>query len=345
MSGIPRAVLEAAERADQILKGEGKTGQQEEEAAPDHESDEVGQDEAWPEAGDDAERHGAGDGQVVEQERVESSADADKWRHKYDVLRGKWDKEIPRMNDEIRYLREELAKSRESVGVLMGRVNEMQAGQRQAQEPQPSRQAQEPDTVRKFRDEYQDIAGPIDQMIESKLSVLKAQNPDNDETTARRVNMTAAQVAELNRKLFIRDMNELCPEWQKINTDPKFIQWLTNIDPLTGQPYQSMLTQASNANDAVRVSNFFNAWKAETGAQGVTQQTQPRQKPLESKVEPSRRGGGPATERGGKKTYTRQEIQQFYRDVQRGAYRGRDEDFMRIDRDIVAAQSEGRIVG
>ena len=54
------------------------------------------------------------------------------------------------------------------------------------------------------------------------------------------------------------------------------------------------------------------------------------------------RGGQPVT--GANQTYSPADIEQFFSDVRKGRYKGRDDERGRIERDIFAAQREGRIV-
>jgi hypothetical protein len=140
------------------------------------------------------------------------------------------------------------------------------------------------------------------------------------------------------RAAYTRDLTSMVSNWEVINNDPRFLNWLSQIDPFTGVPIHNILTNAYNKFDAQRTATIFTAWIAESGAQQV-----PKPKPkLDHKVEPVGKRGN-AEPASTAKIYTRAEIKQYYDDVQRGRYRGKEEEMQRIDRDIVAANHEGRI--
>ena len=44
------------------------------------------------------------------------------------------------------------------------------------------------------------------------------------------------------------------------------------------------------------------------------------------------------------KTYSPKDIEKFFTDVRKGKYKGREDERARMERDIFAAQQEGRIV-
>jgi hypothetical protein len=119
-----------------------------------------------------------------------------------------------------------------------------------------------------------------------------------------------------------------------------------------------MLAQAYKSQDLPRVVAFFTGFMKEHAALAPSaQQTptpagqpQPGTPPvtLASLAAPGTGVGGPANasapnETGQQRVYTQAEIGAFYRDVQRGAYKGRDADKKAIENDIFLAQKQGRV--
>lgn len=139
---------------------------------------------------------------------------------------------------------------------------------------------------------------------------------------------------------------QLVPDWRDINEDPAFQGWLLEIDPLTGSSRQAFLEQAQQNLDAHRVAHFFAQWRGGGSLQPAPQQGGNGQSPseLELQIAPGRSRGGPPVNRN-QRTYTTADISRFYDDVRKGVFKGRDEEKGRIERDIFAAQGEGRIVG
>lgn len=90
--------------------------------------------------------------------------------------------------------------------------------------------------------------------------------------------------------------------------------------------------------------NFFKTWEEGRGEVTEAQKNkkaQPSQ--LEKQVSPGRGRSGAAHTPSEPKMYTPQDIKSFFADVQKGKYKGREEERDRIERDIFAAQREGRI--
>ena len=128
-----------------------------------------------------------------------------------------------------------------------------------------------------------------------------------------------------------------CPGWQAQNDDPLFTAWLHNMDPGTNRLRNDLLQTAHAAFQGYRTAEIFNAFreKREIGA-----------RPNASASPDPDIGGGdqlPPNEPV-KPTYTRAEIQQFYREVREGKWKGEREAARREkEADILAAGKEGRI--
>lgn len=153
-------------------------------------------------------------------------------------------------------------------------------------------------------------------------------------------NMTITQQEQI-RNDFWKAIDTQVPDWETINANPAFIDWLQTEDEVTGITPQYFLTQAQVAYDAPRVIKFFNEWKRKA-AGGPTPAPTNIQDPLQQFVAPgASRSTAPVEQK--KKTWTRDEISQFYKDSMLGLYRNRPEEKKKIEADIFAAQQEGRV--
>lgn len=158
-----------------------------------------------------------------------------------------------------------------------------------------------------------------------------------------RVEQVAQKQAQSSEQSFWSDLSAKVPNWRDINADQNFLDWLMEVDPLTGTTRQSYLEDAQRNMDAYRVANFFNTWQGTVGQQ-VAQSPRGAASELDKQVAPgrSRNGGAPAVQQA--KTYSREDITKFFDDVRKGVYRGKETERDRIERDIFAAQRENRIV-
>lgn len=159
--------------------------------------------------------------------------------------------------------------------------------------------------------------------------------------------VTRAQ-AETVQQSFWRQLTDAVPNWQAVNVDPDWHAWLLSNDPLYGGTRQSMLEVAQNNWDAPRVIAFFNAFMGNNPKYSSNKPTQTtRSTPaneLEQQVAPGRPRNATAPNGQQAKVYTRAEISRFFDEVRQGKYKGLESERNRIERDIFAATSEGRVV-
>jgi hypothetical protein len=164
-------------------------------------------------------------------------------------------------------------------------------------------------------------------------------------TVVPQVHQLSQSHAVSKEQRFWADLQTAVPDWQEINTSREFQSWLLEVDPLTGIPRQTYLDDAQRNMDARRVVNFFTAWKGMTGESDARTPTAAQSaSELERQVAPGKGRSGGTKAQGEARTYNADDIKKFFSDVQRGKYRGKETERDRIERDIFAAQREGRIV-
>lgn len=150
---------------------------------------------------------------------------------------------------------------------------------------------------------------------------------------------TVAATAKTADEVFMERLLARVPDFEAVNTSEGFLSWLEEIDPVYGLPRQNALTAAGDARDVDRVAAIFNAYKATIKKPAEATATTK----LDKQVSP-RSSGASQTPVPQREVFTVAEVQAFYRDVQRGAYRGREAEAERLEEMFNAALAEGRIV-
>jgi len=238
-------------------------------------------------------------------EEVVTPEQESNYKRQLEVLKGKYSAEVPRMAQEIRDLKEELAKFQ---------MNET---------PQPRPSKLKPEEIEEYGE------GFIDVMKRAAAEVV----PEDVGQIKKQVDELRAQTNKLSQERFFNDLSRQAPQWERLNEDKEFLTWLSGIDPFTGRIRQEVFDEATSSRDSWRVANFFNAFGGEPKPE------QPVTDPLVEQVEPhTTRVSAPPP---GRRIYSTSDIAQFYSAVREGRY-SRDE-AARIEQDIFAAQSEGRI--
>lgn len=147
-------------------------------------------------------------------------------------------------------------------------------------------------------------------------------------------------------------LNGQVPNWQQINVDQGFKDWLQLSDPYSGRRRHDMLMEAFSRHDTARVVQFFKGFAEVTGTPTNTASPDVSAPPLnngsgkpslESFAAPGRARSGLDVVSPDKPVYTNAQIARFYADRRTGKWKGREADADLIERDIFQAQHEGRI--
>lgn len=238
--------------------------------------------------------------------------DASYWRHRFDVLQGKYNAEVPALRKEIATITEQLAsadkqKSGTAVEQAHSAVSDLTADEIEEYGPDLVKFIQRVATgaSKGSGGDLSEIKGELDQMREEKRQDAEAR--------------------------FWSDLEAQVPTFREINADQEFHQWLAQADRLSGQTRQQLLVDAQHAFDPYRVAAVFKSFSAEAKKtpkeQIPTDLIQPRQTKAAAQY----------LQQG--KVWTRNEISEFYKT--KASY-PRDQ-ASAIEADIFAAQAQGRI--
>ncbi len=160
------------------------------------------------------------------------------------------------------------------------------------------------------------------------------------------VENTSKVVALSQQDRFEAQLDKLVPKWRRIDADPKFIEWLQG-DPLYGPAFQKAVHEL----DGAAAARVFDAYVREAGdpeAEAEAAEAR-RKRELEQQVAPDTSRGDTTAARpageGQPKVWKMSEIRAVYADIQRpkGQRKYTPEQFDALERDIAAAQAEGRV--
>ena len=306
---LPRAVLEAEQRADELLKqlNEAK-GQQ----PPEGETVANGQQPNQDQAQD------ANPSELTDQPQAIAAPPAEEdpsWEQRYRSLVGKYNAEVPRL----------VAGNRELTTKLQSMEKEIEAIK--ASKDTPRESLVKPEEVQEFGEPLVDlIRRAARDEVSSKDSEIASLRAKLD-----RFEATTTKTAEID---FYERLGNAVPDWEILNKDDGFLKWLGEYDELTGLQRQDSLDDAVRMQDASRAARFFNKWKDMGKTQAAT-----ATRSLESQVVPDTVNNSAPPP--GKKIWTRAEIQDFYEKARRGDIA--DDKLIAIEADIHAAQIEKRI--
>lgn len=295
MSNVPQAVRKQGERAEEMLKKAQEHGEQE--------TNEQGQAVAQQ-----------------QEEQLKKPEEPD-YAHAYRTLQGKYNAEVPRLNQQLAdqvKRNEELSRQ---IGELTTKIEELST-------------AKSPDAVRLLED-----AGYDDDVV----AAFRAQSTQIDALTKRndqlieamnemksvkdRVERTEQTQAMTAQQRFIADLEAAVPDWGEVNDNKEFHAFLSGEDGFSGLTRQDVLSRAEKELDAATVIKLFKGFK---GA-----------KPKRAEnIAPAAGQGG--TQHEGGKVFSRAEVAQFYSDLAVGRIKHGPEAQAK-EAEILKAQQEGRI--
>ncbi len=271
-------------------------------------------------------------------EEGEFEAKYEQMKHQYDVLRGKYNKEVPRLNQQIQESGKELEK-------VSAQVSELQ------QQLQEERSKQTEQTTESFHDAMIDggyaTNDPLVKEVEKLRKQINATATENSELKQQLSNLgqdvevakkttTTTSISLFNQAVLTahKDAEEV------LGSNANFHKWLEEYEGHSGITRWQTCEEAMKRRDSDTVIRLIDAWKKESGVKNPPPNQQENLNPdiSHSTVE---------TPAGEKRTYTRKFIHDFYRDkANRTIYeRMTDEEVQELDKDIVQASKEGRVEG
>lgn len=327
MAGLPKAVQEAAKRAEELAK---KMAQNENPEEVIEEEEVVGEDETnleddlalEPEVEDepevdepeeDIEPEPNDDDEEDDEPTVKREETLEYWRDRFHTLQGKYNSEVPELSRRVRQLEQE------NEGLKSLNV-------------QPS-----DEEISKLNEaDFEDYGEEFIALVK----VVNALERRNKQLESLAQGFTT-QSQELNKNTFEDRLTEIVPDWKKININPDFMTWLQNPDGYSGRSkHESLLNAYENLNVKL-VGNIFKEFKKEFS---IPEHKKRKPKnPLEHEIQPKPNKG--EKQRLGRKKkgriYSRADIAKFYRQKTEGKIDPKKAEA--IERDIFLANQEGRI--
>lgn len=281
--------------------------------------------------------------QNVDDTDSEEDQPKDDFVQKYKTLQGMYNAEVPRLHTTNRELQSRVQQMEQLLATLSAQNNTAHQPAIEASPQVTDRDREEYgesiDVMRRVsREEVTPVLQKMGQ-IEKLLQQLQTNVVPQVQNLTHRQAMTAEQQ-------FWSGLTEVVPNWRDVNNDPDFQSWLLDVDPFTGVARQTILEDAQKNLDVRRISKFFSTWLESTGQANAAQNTQRRApaSELEKQVTPGRPRSGSTPSGGKAKVYSPTDIENFFADVRKGKYRGKEAERDRIERDIFSAQKDGRIV-
>lgn len=262
----------------------------------------------------------------AEPEPVKQSED-ETWERKYKTLQGMYNADVPRLRTEVADLKSQLELA----------IAKLESASKKTEEAPAERLVTDKD-VEDFGSDLVDlIKRQATEVAQQQIDRLKDENAQ----LRQELNGVSERQGDIARQTYFADLARIVPDYEDINVDQRFLDWLSEVDPLSGHQRQEYLNNAFNTYDVSRTATLFNTFKELTGSA-----PKPKAPPKElvRQVAPgTSKSSAQTTVNTNEKIWSMSEIDRFYKDVARGVYKGNDAEQARIEAEIDLAVQQGRL--
>ena len=249
------------------------------------------------------------------------------WQSRYIALKGKYDAEVPRLHADVREFKSQLDSLRKVV----------ETKPVETKKPAVAEKLVTDADVQAFGEDLIEVQRKVAREVASEFrSELDAMRAENDQLREQ-LTTTGTQVSEAS---FEQRLYRMVPDFQEVNADPRWIEWLNEVDPLLRAPRKTVAQNAFNEADAEAVAHYVGMFKS--GISPVVQNND-KAAELEKQIQPKRSATNSANVSQQAQTYTDAQIHQMFLKSADFSAKGRTEEAMKLEAEIDAAYREGRV--
>lgn len=255
---------------------------------------------------------------------VDEEAEA-KWEHKYKRLQGKYNAEVPRLHQELKAVRGQF----EQVNSLYAEL-QSKADAKPAETPRGHVTDEDIETYgEELIDLQRRIVREASESFQGEIDKLRAEN-----------SYLQSQMGQVTTNSFDMRLNSAIPDFQIVNADPAWIEWLDGYDPMLRAPRRVAAQTAFDNQDIDAIASYVEMFQENNPAPQNSREK--RQAELQRQVQPSR---ATATVNGGtqQRIYSQADVEKGYGKIQQYLARGQFDKANDLDNEYSTAYSEGRV--
>lgn len=251
---------------------------------------------------------------------------------KYDTLSGKYNVELARLNSALSELRLENAELRSRTAEVMASYHAPKPSATKS-DPEPV-----PDEVKKLQEDlpeaFKTMAYLAKKEVKAELGNLDGKFKEVEQ-----------RITSTTQESFFDRLDGRVADWEVINKQPDFLNWLQTPEGYSGKTYHDLLQNAVDSRDLERTAKFFNDFK-KSRETPPTQPTPPKQEPKTNKFTAPPKGAGaqppkPAPE---VETVTTSFIKNFGNEIAQGKWKGKEAEVEAINKKINIALAAGKVI-
>lgn len=180
------------------------------------------------------------------------------WEKKFNVLRGKYEAEVPRLHSQVRELTERL-----------------QAAVERLEKAEESKESEAQSRVTTADDEQfgQDLMDAVRRATQAEIARA---TKDIDKKVDAAVKPVAEKLVQSDTDRFWSMVDAAVPDFDQVNTDSRWFQFLDARIPGTRSTYRNAAEAAVAAHDAASLIEMIGLWKQQVAPATPSPQAQPQ---------------------------------------------------------------------
>lgn len=186
---------------------------------------------------------------------------------------------------------------------------------------------------RAAREEGQDLEA----RIEARIAAVQKEN----EELRQQLNQSSEQAAVTS---FEQRLHRIVPDFDQVNTDPRWIAWLDEYDAVLRGPRRSVAEMAYGQGDAEAVAHYVQLFKDSIAPVAEVEEVKARKaEEVERQIQPTRTAQtqAPVSKQG--KVYSDADIRNLFSKVANLDMKGFHDDARKLEAEIDRAYAEGRV--
>jgi FtsZ-binding cell division protein ZapB len=281
---------------------------------------------------DDKQEQPKNDGTPKNSEEPQKFTDSEAtWEARYKALRGKYDAEVPRLRKQL----EEKPTASFDDTALKQEIADLKQKNADLEQQLASSTPTKAEVDDYFVSEFgEETAQALNRFIESRLA-----NQGNASELQKKVEQLEQQNAQVRTEsintMLTNTLKTRGIDFQEVNDDPMFLDWLQHEEGNTGRTRHSFLQQHYSNGDVERTASYFIGFKAH-------ERSLVESNPLNQHIDMSSTNIAPDTPNNGS-VWTQADVDRLYDD-----YLNKRIDqatFDKYEQDLFRAQAEGRYQG
>ena len=250
------------------------------------------------------------------------------WKQRWSTLQGMYDADVHRVTAQNRELNQ-------LVNDLNSTVDALKVKQREEIQVSSVTDRDTEQFGAELIDLQRRVASEMVTPLTNELNVLKSENA----RLLAQVGQTGTEVASMS---FESKLRQVIGDFDAVNTNPSWVSWLNEVDPILRAPRRTVAQVAFESGDALAVKEYVDLWRKTVPLGNTKAET--LQDELRSQVTPTR--NSPAVPNAeGKKTYTAAEADKAWARVTLLGRNGKYEEANKLDNELTEAYMQGRVKG